>query len=80
MAQSSLCIGTWLLGFQWVAVAFTHGRRQESGEQKQQRPSSGMAVCITHDLNVSRSVWTGGLPARLTGLTARFTRPGFIDR
>src|SRR2546427_10530271 len=61
-------------------VTGTLRKRQGSGEQKQQRPSLRMAVCITHDLNVSRSVWTGCLPARLTGLTTRFTRLGFINR
>src|SRR5438132_14274075 len=54
-------------------VTETLRKRQGSGEQKQQRPSSGMAVCITHDLNVSHSVWTDCLPARLTWLTARCT-------
>jgi hypothetical protein len=56
--------------------------RQTTGNhgQKQQRPSSGMAVCTPHDPNVDSADWTGGLPARLTGRTARFTRLGFIDR
>jgi len=52
---------------------------QAHSGHKPPRPSSGMAVCTTQDPNVSDSVWPGGLPARLTGLTARFPRRLMVD-
>ena len=39
-----------------------------------------MAVCPPHEPPVDSAVGTGGLPARLTGLLARFTRFGLVDR
>jgi hypothetical protein len=84
MTQFLLCTGAWLLEFlkvcaEEVSHICTEGDRG-SGGHKQQRPSLRMTVCTTHDPNVYSSVCTGGLPASLIGLTARFTRSGFIDR
>ena len=56
-----------------VDVAYLHGRRQGGVWHKQHRLSQGGPVLIPH---VPRC----DLPARLTGLTARFARLGLIHR
>jgi hypothetical protein len=55
------------------------GRAQGRGSPSVTATSEA-AVCPAQAPNACGFVRTGGLPARLPGLTARFTRLGFIDR